>query len=61
MKALAIAWRIPVAAACLYGIWLSWTLARADSLFRKDTAESVRAAIQLDPNEPRILHASCTA
>ena len=32
------------------GIWNSWELARADYLFRKDTEESVRAAIRLVPD-----------
>jgi tetratricopeptide (TPR) repeat protein len=32
------------------GIWCSWTLARADYLFRLNTPESVRAAIRLEPD-----------
>jgi tetratricopeptide (TPR) repeat protein len=36
--------------ACLVGIWNSWKLARADYLFRQDTADSLRSAIQLEPD-----------
>ena len=42
--------RIIIAGACCFGIWCSWTLARADYLFQKDTEESVRSAIRLVPD-----------
>lgn len=42
--------RMAATAACCFGIWSSFTLARADYLFRKDTDQSVRAAIQLVPD-----------
>ena len=42
--------RISVAVACCFGIWSSFTLARADYLFKKDTGQSVRAAIRLVPD-----------
>lgn len=44
--------RILIASACLWGAWLSWEIARADSLFRQDTAASIRAALQLVPDNP---------
>jgi len=46
----AIACRTLIAGICALGIWCSWTLARADYLFRRNTAESVRAAIRLEPD-----------
>jgi tetratricopeptide (TPR) repeat protein len=49
-RPVAYALRIIIAAACCFGIWCSWTLARADYLFRKDTEESVRSAIRLVPD-----------
>ena len=42
--------RIAVAAVCCMGIWFSWKAERADSLFREDTPESLRAAIKLVPD-----------
>ena len=45
--------RLLCAAACLWGAWWSWNLARADALFREDSAESVREAIRLVPDQPR--------
>jgi hypothetical protein len=45
--------RAAVIAACLFGIWSSWKLARADYLFRQDTPSSVLAAARLVPSEPR--------
>jgi len=51
-RSLTVAWRALIAAGCFYGIWLSWNLAHADSLFRHDTESSVRAAIDLAPAEP---------
>ncbi len=39
-----------VAAACCLGIWGSWSFARADYLFQKDSEESVRAAIGVAPD-----------
>lgn len=47
----AIALRVGIGAVCCLGIWCSWTLVRADYLFREDTAESVRAAIALAPDD----------
>ena len=46
----AIALRTIVAGVCALGIWSSWKLARADYLFRLNTAESVREAIRLEPD-----------
>jgi len=45
-----IALRLIVAAACCYGIWSSLQFARADSLYRLNTEESLRTAIQLVPD-----------
>jgi len=45
-----IAWRTIIASILAFGIWCSWTLARADYLFRLNTPESVRAAIRLEPD-----------
>jgi hypothetical protein len=45
-----IALRILIAAACCLGIWSSLKLAYADYLFRKDTEESLRSAIDLVPD-----------
>lgn len=42
--------RIAVATLCCVGIWFSLKAERADSLFREDTAESLRAAIKLVPD-----------
>jgi tetratricopeptide (TPR) repeat protein len=39
-----------VAAACCLGIWGSWSFARADYLFQKDSEESVRTAIRVAPD-----------
>jgi tetratricopeptide (TPR) repeat protein len=47
---LAIALRTIIACVCGLGIWCSWNLARADYLFRQDTAESIRSAIRLAPD-----------
>jgi hypothetical protein len=49
-RSLGTALRIIIAVWCCFGIWNSWELARADYLFRKDTEESVRAAIRLVPD-----------
>ena len=49
-RSVGIALRIVIAGACCFGIWCSWTLARADYLFQKDTEESVRSAIRLVPD-----------
>jgi hypothetical protein len=45
--------RLASVAACLWGGWWSWKLARADFLFREDTADAVRAAIRLVPDQPQ--------
>jgi tetratricopeptide (TPR) repeat protein len=42
--------RIVVAGVCCLGIWFSWKAVRADSLYREDTADSLRAAIRLVPD-----------
>ena len=42
--------RALVVCACLLGIWKSWIIARSDALFLQGTAESVRAAIRLEPD-----------
>jgi len=49
-RSVEIALRAIVAAACCLGIWGSWSLARADLLFKQDTGESVRAAIGWAPD-----------
>jgi hypothetical protein len=49
-RLLAIAWRTIITGVLAFGIWCSWTLARADYLFRLNTPESVRAAIRLEPD-----------
>ncbi len=50
IRFLEIAWRTIVTSVLAFGIWCSWTLARADYLFRLNTPESVRAAIHLEPD-----------
>ena len=47
------AFRAAIAASCLYSIWSSWKLLRADYLFGQDTPSSVRAAILLVPVQPK--------
>ncbi len=42
--------RIALAVVCCLGIWFSWKAERADSLFREDTVDSLRAAIGLVPD-----------
>ncbi|HKF49247.1 MAG TPA: hypothetical protein VKB38_17945 [Terracidiphilus sp.] len=42
--------RVLVSAICCVGIWSSWKLARADYLFNQRTEDSIRAAIQLEPD-----------
>ncbi len=49
-RTIGIAVRIAVASLCCFAIFCCWRLARADYLFRKDTAESVRSAIGLVPD-----------
>ena len=44
------AFRVMLAGICCLGIWFSWKAQSADSLFRQDTVESVRAAIRLVPD-----------
>jgi len=39
-----------VAGLCLLGVWYSWNLARADHLFRLDTAQSLHEAIRIEPD-----------
>ena len=45
-----IAWRLIASALCGVGIWSSWNLLRADNLAHLDTADSLRAAIRLEPD-----------
>ena len=47
---IAITWRTLVAGLCVLGIWHSWAFARADFLFQLNTAESLRKAIQIEPD-----------
>ena len=47
---LPVAIRTAVVGVCLLDIWNSWKVARADYLFRQDTAESIRSAISLAPD-----------
>jgi hypothetical protein len=49
-RAFGVALRMIIAGACCLGIWNSWSFARADYLFQKDTEESVRAAIHQTPD-----------
>lgn len=42
--------RLAVVAACCWGIWNSWRLARADYLFRQDNETSIRQAISTAPD-----------
>ncbi len=42
--------RLVVAGVCLFAMWDSWKLARADFLFRQDTKASIREAIRLAPD-----------
>jgi tetratricopeptide (TPR) repeat protein len=49
-RSVEIALRVTIAGACCLGIWSSWSLARADLLFKQDTGESVRAAIRSAPD-----------
>jgi tetratricopeptide (TPR) repeat protein len=42
--------RLLLASVCCLGIWFSWNAARADSLFRQDSVDSLRAAIDLVPD-----------
>lgn len=50
IRFLEIAWRIIITCVLAFGIWCSWTLARADYSFRLNTPESVRAAVRLEPD-----------
>ena len=49
-KSLGPTLRITGALACCIGIWSSFILARADSLFHHDSEQSIRAAIGLAPD-----------
>ena len=49
-QTIANALRVSVASACCFAIFCCWKLARADYLYREDTAESVRSAIRLAPD-----------
>src|ERR1700761_1051130 len=42
--------RLSIVAVCTVGIWCTWTLGRAEYLFRQDTPESIRAALKLEPD-----------
>ena len=45
-----VALRIGIASACLGGAWFSWSLARAESFFQQPNEQSLRSAIQLEPD-----------
>lgn len=45
-----IACRAILAGLCGLGIWCSWNLARADSLYHLDTVPALRAALHLEPD-----------
>jgi tetratricopeptide (TPR) repeat protein len=47
---LAAAARVTLVFFCCLGIWFSWKAERADSLFREDTVQSLRTAIELVPD-----------
>ncbi len=49
-KIVGITLRIVFAGLCGFAIWSSWKIERADMLFRRDTADSIRSAIQLEPD-----------
>jgi tetratricopeptide (TPR) repeat protein len=49
---LPITLRVLAAVACVFGMWSSWKIARADSLFRQDTPSSIRLAIEQEPDRP---------
>lgn len=49
-RSFAIVLRMVAALGCLLGVWYSWSFARADYLFHKDTLNSVQAAIRLVPD-----------
>ena len=44
-----IALRIIIAGVCCFGVWSSWEIACADSLFKQDNEASIRSAIRLVP------------
>jgi hypothetical protein len=46
----AIGIRVLVTVVCLVGIWESWKIMRSDQLYWQGTAESIRAAIHLEPD-----------
>jgi tetratricopeptide (TPR) repeat protein len=50
VQLLAIVWRSIIAVVCALGIWNSLKMARADFLFRQDTAKSIQSAIDLEPD-----------
>lgn len=41
--------RIMIAGGCCFGIWSSWEITCADSLFKQDNEASIRSAIRLVP------------
>jgi tetratricopeptide (TPR) repeat protein len=50
LKSAGVALRIVVTVACCSGIWISFQTARADLLFREDTAQSIQKAIEIAPD-----------
>ena len=50
-RLLVISLRMIVLGVCALGIWNSWKVARADHLSRQDTAEALRSAIRLAPDD----------
>lgn len=47
-----ISLRVLVAAACVWGAWASWKIARGDDLLRQDTVASIRLSLRLVPDNP---------
>jgi hypothetical protein len=50
LKPAGIALRIIIAFACCSAVWNSFQIARADLLFREDTAQSIQKAIRIAPD-----------
>jgi hypothetical protein len=46
----ALAIRVSVVSACLVGIWESWKFNRSERLYFRYTADSIRAAIRVEPD-----------
>src|ERR1035438_6393775 len=48
-RSVGITLRIISAGVCCFGVWSSWEIACADSLFKQDNEASIRSAIRLVP------------